>query len=44
MLRYLQALEVRLDKLAGDPARDRLSTAQVASVMAASFLCALQRG
>ena len=32
VLRYLQALEVRLDKLAGDPARDRLSTAQVASV------------
>ena len=32
VLRFLQALEVRLDKLPGDPARDRLSTAQVAQV------------
>jgi len=32
LLRYLQALGTRLDKLAGDPARDRLSTAQVAQV------------
>ena len=30
--RYLQALEVRLGKLPADPARDRLSTAQIALV------------
>jgi len=34
LLRYLQALERRLDKLPEDPARDRLSTAQVARVQA----------
>jgi ATP-dependent helicase HrpA len=34
VLRYLSAMEVRLDKLARDPARDRLATAQVASVQA----------
>ncbi|MCW2615991.1 MAG: ATP-dependent helicase HrpA, partial [Frankiales bacterium] len=34
LLRYLQALSTRLDKLPGDPARDRLSTAQVAQVQA----------
>ena len=32
LLRYLQAMEVRLDKLPRDPARDRLATAQVARV------------
>ncbi len=32
VLRYLQALDKRLDKLPGDPARDRLSTTQVAQV------------
>ena len=34
VLRYLQAMERRLDKLPEDPARDRLSTAQVARVEA----------
>ncbi len=34
VLRYLQAMQVRLDKLAKDPARDRLATAQVARVQA----------
>ena len=34
VLRYLQALQVRLDKLPKDPARDRLATAQVAQVQA----------
>ena len=34
VLRYLQAMQVRLDKLATDPARDRLGTAQVAQVQA----------
>ena len=32
LLRYLQALEVRLDKLAADPGRDRLNVAVVARV------------
>jgi ATP-dependent helicase HrpA len=32
LLRYLKALEVRLDKLASDPARDRLNVATVARV------------
>ncbi|MBC7375453.1 MAG: DUF3418 domain-containing protein, partial [Frankiales bacterium] len=30
--RYLQAMGVRLDKLPGDPARDRLSTVEVGQV------------
>ena len=34
LLRYLRAVEVRLDKLANDPARDRLAMAQVAAVQA----------
>jgi ATP-dependent helicase HrpA len=34
LLRYLQALEVRLDKLSADPARDRLNVAVVARVQA----------
>ncbi len=34
LLRYLQAMEVRLDKLPKDPARDRLATAQIARVQA----------
>jgi ATP-dependent helicase HrpA len=34
LLRYLKALEVRLDKLAADPARDRLNVATVARVQA----------
>jgi ATP-dependent helicase HrpA len=34
LLRYLQALEVRLDKLEADPARDRLNVATVARVQA----------
>ena len=34
LLRYLQALDVRLNKLPGDPARDRLATTQVAQVQA----------
>jgi ATP-dependent helicase HrpA len=34
LLRYLQALEVRLDKMAADPARDRLNVAVVARVQA----------
>jgi ATP-dependent helicase HrpA len=34
LLRYLQALDVRLRKLPEDPARDRLATAQVARVQA----------
>jgi ATP-dependent helicase HrpA len=32
LLRYLQAIEVRLDKLEADPARDRLGVATVARV------------
>ncbi len=34
VLRYLQAMQARLDRLIADPARDRLSTAQVAHVQA----------
>jgi ATP-dependent helicase HrpA len=34
LLRYLQALEVRLDKLDADPVRDRLNVAVVARVQA----------